>query len=431
MPHSTAAAMDWMHTQGQLYKLEGLSASRQFSVPLARDHNLLPLETTPVSFAGQNTPYSQVSLNVSESVSKFTSAFDAKFIPGLAESFPALLATTGMHEKIENNFSGLRDRIDQGPGWIRDFLGSGAYWMVLGGSTSAASWGLHQGFDPTHVMATVTVASFFVTLGLENAYPLKKNLNITNKEYSTSILHSIFSAAVLPELGKKALAMGAAYFLAHEIFEPLRHSGLNEVYSLQQLPFYAQVAAGLVIADFGWYWLHRFLHVNKTFWKLHEVHHLSENMTSLATGVNHPINLLLSYLILVGTLKVLNVDDSAAAIIMGGIVAPNDFLKHSNAKLDIGQFGRWIINDNKLHGFHHSSDPAEYDVNFGNTLSIWDRLFGTLYDPADRVSVDAVGVQRPYLENDKSALGNFLEHTWYPVKDIAKGFLASAKKYIG
>ena len=33
------------------------------------------------------------------------------------------------------------------------------------------------------------------------------------------------------------------------------------------------------------------------------------------------------------------------------------------------------------HQLHHSTNPKHYDKNFGLMLSIWDRMFGTLFVP--------------------------------------------------
>ncbi len=36
------------------------------------------------------------------------------------------------------------------------------------------------------------------------------------------------------------------------------------------------------------------------------------------------------------------------------------------------------------HQVHHSTDERHFDRNFGSTLAIWDRLFGTFYQPSEK-----------------------------------------------
>ncbi|MEZ4241104.1 MAG: hypothetical protein R3F59_34085 [Myxococcota bacterium] len=46
-----------------------------------------------------------------------------------------------------------------------------------------------------------------------------------------------------------------------------------------------------------------------------------------------------------------------------------------------------------MHRWHHAIDPAHQCSNYGNTLSVWDRLFGTL-DVPEGVPA-AVGLGEP------------------------------------
>jgi sterol desaturase/sphingolipid hydroxylase (fatty acid hydroxylase superfamily) len=41
----------------------------------------------------------------------------------------------------------------------------------------------------------------------------------------------------------------------------------------------------------------------------------------------------------------------------------------------------WIFATPELHRLHHSSRPDELDNNYGDSLIVWDRLFGTFRLP--------------------------------------------------
>jgi len=59
--------------------------------------------------------------------------------------------------------------------------------------------------------------------------------------------------------------------------------------------------------------------------------------------------------------------------------ALNALLEHANVALPerAERAVRWLFVTPHLHKWHHSRDAAETDTNYGNILSVWDRLFGT------------------------------------------------------
>ena len=46
-----------------------------------------------------------------------------------------------------------------------------------------------------------------------------------------------------------------------------------------------------------------------------------------------------------------------------------------------------------LHWLHHSDNPDHYDCNFSNTLTIWDKLFGTFKDESHLKYISGYGVK--------------------------------------
>jgi sterol desaturase/sphingolipid hydroxylase (fatty acid hydroxylase superfamily) len=55
-------------------------------------------------------------------------------------------------------------------------------------------------------------------------------------------------------------------------------------------------------------------------------------------------------------------------------------LRHSEIWIHFGRLEPWLISP-AAHQIHHSQDPLHYDKNFGVCLAIWDRWWGTHYDP--------------------------------------------------
>ncbi|MBS0554765.1 MAG: sterol desaturase family protein [Proteobacteria bacterium] len=70
-------------------------------------------------------------------------------------------------------------------------------------------------------------------------------------------------------------------------------------------------------------------------------------------------------------------------------------LTHANAVLpaSLDRVLRWIVITPDWHRVHHSIHRDEMNANFGNLLSIWDRLFGTAREgPRDGHVAMAIGL---------------------------------------
>ena len=60
--------------------------------------------------------------------------------------------------------------------------------------------------------------------------------------------------------------------------------------------------------------------------------------------------------------------------------AVNGFFQHSNIELRYGLLN-YVISGAELHRWHHSRTIDEANTNFGQTVSVWDWVFGTYYWP--------------------------------------------------
>jgi sterol desaturase/sphingolipid hydroxylase (fatty acid hydroxylase superfamily) len=61
----------------------------------------------------------------------------------------------------------------------------------------------------------------------------------------------------------------------------------------------------------------------------------------------------------------------------------------------------------RLHRLHHSPDRGNHDSNYGNSLTLWDRLFGTLNDRQERLEVG--------LTRQRAAPNRLLEQIFSPL----------------
>lgn len=147
----------------------------------------------------------------------------------------------------------------------------------------------------------------------------------------------------------------------------------------QSLPNAIVLALGIVLIDFAAYWRHRLEH-DAALWRFHATHHADERIHWLTVLRKHPVSKLIAML-----------SDSVLLILLGFplwvIVAANllrtwwGFFIHADVPWTLGPIGRVLISP-AAHRLHHIRDEALMGANYGNTVTLWDKLFGTYVDPA-------------------------------------------------
>ena len=146
----------------------------------------------------------------------------------------------------------------------------------------------------------------------------------------------------------------------------------------QSAPMWAQILLAGLILDVGLYTMHRASHANGLLWRLHAIHHSPERLYWLNGGRRHP----LSALVLAGPgLTVLFVL-GATPIAVGAwlsFMSVHLAFQHANLDYRLGPL-RHLLGVAEMHRFHHKRDFEDAQVNFGEVLLIWDRLFGTFHD---------------------------------------------------
>tara|TARA_B110000259_G_scaffold112874_1_gene128762 strand:- start:5911 stop:6831 length:921 start_codon:yes stop_codon:yes gene_type:complete len=173
---------------------------------------------------------------------------------------------------------------------------------------------------------------------------------------------------------------GLAYFAMNFLYQT-SGSMLADEFKPQSVVVY------LLAVDCLGYWYHRFSHKFKPLWKLHEIHHSAPSFNIMAAFRTHPVESVLSSIfVVIPTVAVLNPAytsmTSSFFIIMMlyfAIVKVLNMLQHSQIISNFGLFGKVFVSP-LHHRIHHSMSPEHIDKNFGNTLIIWDKLFGTFCD---------------------------------------------------
>lgn len=133
----------------------------------------------------------------------------------------------------------------------------------------------------------------------------------------------------------------------------------------------------LVFADeLSYYWFHRISHQTRLLWASHKVHHSSQKFT-LTSGLRVPWTggltgsfLFWAWLPFFGIMPFM-------VLFIKSLAALYQFWLHTET---IHQLPKWfeaVFNTPSHHRVHHSSDIIYLDKNYGGTMIIYDRLFGT------------------------------------------------------
>ena len=175
------------------------------------------------------------------------------------------------------------------------------------------------------------------------------------------------------------------------------------------LPMPLEFLALLLSFEFFQYWYHRLSHEGRGrwgawLWKVHVAHHLPDRVYLLMHPVGHPVNLLLSLLIVQLPLVMLGARQETV-FLFNALMGLQGLVSHFNVDIKAGPLN-YLLVGTELHRFHHSRSRAEAG-NYGVMTPFWDLVFGTfVYHP--RRLPEALGVEAPAEYPDSTALRRVL-----------------------
>lgn len=188
---------------------------------------------------------------------------------------------------------------------------------------------------------------------------------ITN--WSVTMLNALTLRAL--SLAMPLLAVGAA------LDAEAQGWGLFNTISL---PLWFEVVVVVLILDFAIWMQHLVTHKVPLLWRIHRVHHSDMDMDVTTAIRFHPVEIALSMMLKIGLVYLLG--PAAIAVVMFEIILNGTAMfNHSNLALPawLDRPLRKILVTPDMHRVHHSVHRSEHDSNYGFSLSVWDRLFGT------------------------------------------------------
>lgn len=233
-----------------------------------------------------------------------------------------------------------------------------------------------------------------VVLLLEFVFERHEGWRLNRQEFLTDLYYSVLSATVISWLTQK---------LAEDPLLAIKSSlGITTQWAAQ-MPWLAQVALVIFLIEFGQYWMHRLMHNSTPFWLTHAPHHHITQLNAAKGAVGNPIEL---FLISLSVVALFDLDKTAifAALNTTGVIST---FAHANVRANPPIWYSFFFTTIRHHSLHHSTDYESTRCNYGNSLILLDRVFGT-YREGEGVLVG---------QDDRRRL-SILEQTLFPFQPL-------------
>ena len=184
--------------------------------------------------------------------------------------------------------------------------------------------------------------------------------------------------------------------------------------------------------DFARFFLHYLQHRWPLFWVFHQTHHSALVLTPLTLLRTHPVEIItarlrstISYGLITGMFFYLLGTNVTTWDIIGTEILGFTFnmlganLRHSHVWIHFGPFEKYLISP-AAHQVHHSVEEQHYDKNFGVCLAIWDRMFGTHFDPRTVTAPLQFGLPGSPLSDPKQKLFTLYFQPFRDLKSVWK-----------
>lgn len=180
------------------------------------------------------------------------------------------------------------------------------------------------------------------------------------------------------------IVAGAIIFTLNRYYGPRIEPLFDLRGTIRGLPTWLYFTFGaflfLCLYDFFNYWMHRAQH--KWFWRQHRIHHSVRNLSAL-NSYFHPTEHLFRLLLIYYPLALFFGGGAGGfGVAVAMLNTAQGYFVHVPTRFNYGPL-RCLMVDNVFHRIHHSVEPEHFEKNFGAFTTLWDRLFGTAYWPAN------------------------------------------------
>jgi sterol desaturase/sphingolipid hydroxylase (fatty acid hydroxylase superfamily) len=229
---------------------------------------------------------------------------------------------------------------------------------------------LFWAFGPTVLLKngwTIVVTSAVITAfvqGLEWLNERHAGWRLDRREFFTDLFYVVLSATAIAWATNK---------LAEEPLQTAKHAlGISTPWAMH-MPFLAQVALVVFLVEFGQYWMHRLMHNWTPFWLTHAPHHHITQLNAMKGAVGNPLEL---FLISLSVVALFDLPETAEFCAFNILTVISTFA-HANVRSDPPKWYAFFFTTIQHHSLHHSVTYEDTRCNYGNSLILLDRIFGT------------------------------------------------------
>jgi sterol desaturase/sphingolipid hydroxylase (fatty acid hydroxylase superfamily) len=144
------------------------------------------------------------------------------------------------------------------------------------------------------------------------------------------------------------------------------------------VPDWAAALVTVLAYSLTTYLVHLVSHKSAALWRVHRVHHLDTHLDISTAGRHHPLEIVVLLAISVPVALTMGLQPVILTtyLLLEALISA---ISHANVRLPekADRLLRLLVVTPNMHSIHHSAHYRETDSNFGDVLTIWDRLFGT------------------------------------------------------
>jgi sterol desaturase/sphingolipid hydroxylase (fatty acid hydroxylase superfamily) len=179
------------------------------------------------------------------------------------------------------------------------------------------------------------------------------------------------------------------------------------------------------------YLLHRIWHRVPWLWRLHAIHHTDTALDVTTTLRHHPVEVFLGGM-LFAAIALLIGASAAEMAAYGLILFTVQLVAHANVALPpaLERALGGVLVTPSFHRFHHSRERHQSDANYGQILSLWDRLFGTLAPHDGRAAPAAFGVNAFLAPRFRTVAAMLLQPAARAARPNPKRWLRPSLRYV-
>jgi sterol desaturase/sphingolipid hydroxylase (fatty acid hydroxylase superfamily) len=162
-----------------------------------------------------------------------------------------------------------------------------------------------------------------------------------------------------------------------------------------RLPRPLEIIAAVLLMDYTLYVWHILTHRVPFLWRFHAVHHVDLDLDASTALRFHFGELAISVPYRAAQIALIGVDPDALTF-WQMFLSLSILFHHSNLRLprDFESKLSWFLVTPRMHGIHHSNEPAEANTNWSSGLALWDHIHRTfrLDKPQEEICIGVKGI---------------------------------------